>query len=318
MRPAKIVAIVIGALLIVIGVVLLAGGSALLWVNGAQDNQGFLSSSDKGLQSSGHALVTPDIKLEIGPARSIPGGGLVRIQATSSGSTPVFIGIAPTSQVMGYLNGVAYDEVTNIGWFTSGGEQYRHHDGTQTPAAPAQQNFWAAKQEGTGTQTLQWDVKSGTWTAVLMNADGSAPVSADVSLGLHLGLILPLGIGLTAGGVVLLAVGILLVVLGARRPRRPQQAMYGYPGGPSGPGQPPYGQPPYNQPPYNQPPYGQPPHGQYLHGHPAPGPYAPPPYQPAPQGPPPYRPAPPPPVAPSPPAGEPQPGDPNAPDATAN
>jgi hypothetical protein len=316
MRPAKIVAIVIGALLIIISVVLLAGGGALLWVNGVSDNQGFLSSSDKGLQTTGHALVTPDIRMDLGPAKSIPGGGSVRIQVTSSGAGPVFVGIGPTSQVMGYLSGVAYDEVTNIGWFSSGGERYRHHDGTAAPAPPGQQSFWVAKVEGTGAQDIQWDVQSGTWTAVLMNADGSAPVSADVTVGLHIGLILPLGIGLTAGGVVLLAVGITLIVLGARRPRRPQQPMYGYPGMPPGPGQPPYGQPPYGQPPHNQPPYGQPPSGPpYSQQHVAPGPYAPPPYQPASQGPPPYRPTPPPPTPPAGtrPAAEPQPGEPGAP-----
>ena len=40
-------------------------------------------------------------------------------------------------------------------------------------ASLGQKNFWAAKQEGTGTQSVEWAVQSGNWTAVLMNADGS-------------------------------------------------------------------------------------------------------------------------------------------------
>jgi uncharacterized membrane protein len=263
MRPAKIVAIVIGALLILVGIGVLTPGIIVLSINGSyKDSSGFFSTSDRALSSSGYALVTPDVKLNIGSGDWIPGGGLVQIRATSSGTAPVFIGIGPTDQVNAYLSGVAYDEVTNLGWFSSS-VQYRHYDGGAPSAPPGQQTFWVAKEEGQGTQTVQWNVHSGDWTAVVMNADATAPVEADVSLGARLGFLLPLGIGLTVAGVVLLAVGIVLVVLGARRSRPPLQP--GYPGGaPYGPQpQPPYQQPygPYSQPPYQPPPpYQQPPY----------------------------------------------------------
>ena len=159
----------------------------------------------------------------------------MRISATSSGPAPVFIGIGPTDAVAAYLEGVAYDEVTNLeilsSWFSSAAE-YWHYDGGAPSAPPGQQTFWVAKQEGTGTQAVEWDVQGGSWTAVVMNADASAPVEASVSVGVRLGFLLPLGIGLTVFGVVLLAVGIVLVILGARRPRPPLQP--GYPGGPGG------------------------------------------------------------------------------------
>ena len=291
MRPAKIVAIIIGALLIIIGLAVLVPGILVLWVNAQKDSDGFLSTSDRALSSSGYALTTPDVKLNLGSGDWIPGGGLVQIRTTSAGTAPVFIGIGPTDQVAAYLSGVAYDEVTNLGWFSSS-VQYSHHEGGAPSAPPGQQTFWAVKQEGTGTQTVQWNVESGDWTAVLMNGDATAPVNATVNLGARLGFLAPVGIGLTAGGIVILAVGILLVILGARRPRQPLQP--GYPGGPAPyatqPG-PPYQQPPYQQPPYQQPPYQQPP-------------YAPPPYQP-----------PPPPASPSPAPGaeRPVPPDPQAP-----
>ena len=264
MRPAKIVAIVIGVLLVIIGLALLVPGSLLLWVDGTQkDSGGFFSTSGRALTSSGYALTTPDVKLDLGSGNWIPGGGLVQIKVTSNGTAPVFVGIGPTDQVATYLNGVAYDEVTNLGWFSSS-VQYRHFEGGAPSTPPGQQTFWVAKQEGQGPQTLQWGVQGGDWTALIMNGDASTPVSASVSLGARLGFLLPLGIGITIGGVILLAVGILLIVLGARRPR--QQVPPGYPGGPGyyGAAQPPYQQPPYQQPPYRQPPY---------------EPYAPPPYQ---------------------------------------
>lgn len=268
MRPAKIVAIVIGVLLILISLAFLGSGSFLTWLGSHTDSNGFLSFTDNHLSSSGYALTSPNVELKIGSSDWIPGGGFVEIRATSTGTAPIFVGIGPTDQVAGYLNGVAYDEVTNLGWFRSSVDLV-HHEGGAPASAPGQQDFWAAKQEGTGTQSVEWAVQSGNWTAVLMNADGSAPVSANLRLGARLGFLLPLGIGLLVAGVVLLAVGILLVVLGARRPRRQAQPVY-----PGGPGYgPPHGQPPaspqtpygpgqqqYAPPPYQHPLYQQPPH----------------------------------------------------------
>jgi uncharacterized membrane protein len=259
MRAAKIVAIVIGALLIIIGLALVVPGSLLLWVSGAhQDSDGYVTTSDRQLTSDAYALTTPDIRLHIGSADWIPGGGSVQIQVTSAGTGPVFVGIGPTADVEAYLSGVAYDEVTQLGWFTSG-VRYRTHQGGAPSTPPAQQTFWVAQQEGSGTQTLRWDVQGGDWTAVVMNGDATAPVDVSVSLGLRLGFLFPVGLGMVIGGVVLLALGITLVVLGARRshesvpPQGPaQQPPVGSPGGP-------VQQTPYQQPPYQPPPVAPPP-----------------------------------------------------------
>jgi len=39
---------------------------------------------------------------------------------------------------------------------------------------------------GAGTQTLNWDVKDGNWSVVVMNADGSKGVNTRVSAGASL------------------------------------------------------------------------------------------------------------------------------------
>jgi hypothetical protein len=277
MRPAKIVAIVIGVILILISLGFLGAGGFLTWAGSHADANGFLSLTQNHLSTSGYALVSPGLEVNLGSSGWLPGNGLVEIRATSSGSAPIFVGIAPTDQATAYLSGVQYDEVTNLGWFFSSVDLVPH-DGGAPPSPPGQQTFWVAKQEGSGTQSVQWNVQSGNWTAVLMNADGSASVSASLSLGARLGFLLPLGIGFLVGGVVLLAAGIVLVVLGARRSRKPEP---GYPGGHTY-AQPPHGQPPYGQPPYGQPQYGQPPYGQPPYGHPPSSQYAPPAYQPPP------------------------------------
>ncbi len=141
MRPAKIVAIVIGALLILIGIGLLVPGSLLLWLNNAgRDGQGFFMTSTRSLGSEGYALTTPEVDLGMGPGDWVPAGGVgtLRIRATSSGGDPVFIGIGPADEVSAYLDGVAHDEVTNLGWFSSSVE-YRTYDGRRTRGAA-----WAA------------------------------------------------------------------------------------------------------------------------------------------------------------------------------
>jgi hypothetical protein len=72
-----------------------------------------------------------------------------------------------------------------------------------------------------GTQTLTWKVREGDWSVVLMNADGSRPVVADVDLGAQLSFLLWLAIGLLLGGVLVLAGSTALIVLAARRRQAP-------------------------------------------------------------------------------------------------
>ena len=59
------------------------------------------------------------------------------------------------------------------------------------------------KNKASGTQTLEWELEQGDWTVVIMNADASAPVAATMSVGARFGILTPIVIGLTAGGVVL-------------------------------------------------------------------------------------------------------------------
>lgn len=222
MRAGKIVALIAGILIVLIALGLLIPGGVLLGLYGTQrDSDGFFHTSSRVLSSNGSALVTPDVDLSMGPLVGdwLPTGdrAAIRIEASSSSDENLFVGIGPSADVSGYLEDVDYDEVTDFGWGWRS-VSYRHMDGTASAAAPGQQDFWVASSEGQGTIVLDWDIANGSWTAAVMNADGSAPVRAEVSLGARFDILLPIGIGLVVGGVVLLAVGILLIVLGARRP----------------------------------------------------------------------------------------------------
>jgi hypothetical protein len=222
MSTKRIVAIVIGSLLVLIGLALLVPGVAVLGVYGTfRDESGFFQSSDRVVTTTGYALVSPSADLNMGPGdwQWVPTGGraAVRIRASSTGSQPIFIGIGPSDKVAAYVGSVARDEVTDYGWGST--VKYRHFDGGAPSAPPGAQDFWVAKAEGTGVQSAEWDIRGGDWTAVVMNADGSEAVSASLSLGARFGFLLPIGIGITVVAVIFLGVGILLIVLGARRPR---------------------------------------------------------------------------------------------------
>lgn len=254
MRPSKIVAIVVGALLVIIGLALIAPGGFLLWAYGTQrDSSGFFETSNRVISTSGYALATPDVDLNVGSELDdwIPTGAtaVIRIRAASTGSVPLFVGIGPTDQVSQYLGDVDHDEVTNFGWLSAAVE-YNHVDGGAPASPPGEQAFWVARQEGLRIQTLEWEVQDGNWTAVIMNGDARAEVTANVSLGARFGALLPIGIGLTVAGVVLLAVGIVLIVLGARRSRREPQAQQPY----AEVGSPPQGPPAAQSPPPQSPP----------------------------------------------------------------
>jgi hypothetical protein len=74
-----------------------------------------------------------------------------------------------------------------------------------------------------GTQTLTWKVHDGDWSVVLMNADGSRGVAADIDLGAKLSFLLWVAIGLLIGGVLVTGGSTALIVLAARR-RQPPSA----------------------------------------------------------------------------------------------
>lgn len=109
--------------------------------------------------------------------------------------------------------------------------QYRPVFGTRAPATPGSQTFWVASAEGTGTQTVAMAVRSGSWVAVVMNADASRTVSVDLAAGARTALLGPITFGLAIGALVLLGAGVALLLWGASGLGRAAAASSGVSGG---------------------------------------------------------------------------------------
>jgi Domain of unknown function (DUF4389) len=138
----------------------------------------------------------------------------VRITASSTSSAAgIFIGIARRSDARAYLGGVAFDQLTGM-QFSPYRLTYTAHSGG-APAAPTSQTFWQAQASGAGTQKLTWTVASGQWIVVLMNADGSRLIAADVSVGTTAPFLFAIALGLLIAGVLTLVVAALLLTLGS-------------------------------------------------------------------------------------------------------
>jgi hypothetical protein len=140
--------------------------------------------------------------------------GRVRIdpRATSS-DAPVFVGIARTQDVNAYLDQVQHDEITDVEVDPFAIDK-RREAGEARPAMPAAQTFWAAS--SADGRPLDWKVRNGEWSVVMMNADGSPGVSIDATVGAKTPLVRDVAWWLTIPGIGLGLIALVLVAFGVR------------------------------------------------------------------------------------------------------
>jgi hypothetical protein len=213
---------VFGWVLAVVAVLLALGGAAAVVIHLTQrDDDGYFTTSSERFQSAGFAVTAQDLNLG-----DLAGSGViqdvlghVRVTAEAPSGRPLFVGIAPTSDLNRYLGRVGHSEVTNV----DGSDiTYRQHTGGPPAGPPARQSFWNAQAVGTGTQTATWKVQSGNWSVAVMNASGSRPVVAEIDLGAKTTVLLWIGVGLLALALVLAGMALLLITQDPRRKVAPE------------------------------------------------------------------------------------------------
>ena len=207
---ARIAALAGAGLAALIAAGLLLAGILLVWAHATQrDGDGFYTSDPERLQTPTAALTAEGLHLG-----DVDGAGgewfiesvdaTVRVSAVSADGRPLFVGIARERDLDAYLRGVAHDEVRAI---EGGDATMERREGDFSVTTPGNESMWVASASGTGTRSAEWDVQEGEWAAVVMNADGTPGVAADVRVAARTDLLLPVGIALLVGGLVLLAAG---------------------------------------------------------------------------------------------------------------
>jgi hypothetical protein len=203
------VRLAIGITMIVLGGLALLGTIALLAVFGFDSTA---TSPSFQIRGNGRAVVWGTGLIR--EATPLPSrfSNSITLQVTA-GDKDVFVGIGPTQEVARYLVGASVDRVTSVGW-PGRVIVTEPRPGEAAPPPPDQQSFWSAKASGSGTQTLEWTIQTGAWTAVVMNADASPGIDAQGTGSLHIGaigwvmLVLAIiALGLVGGGIAVLVTG---------------------------------------------------------------------------------------------------------------
>jgi hypothetical protein len=205
-----------GWVLAVIGGLLVIAGVALVIIHLTQrGHDGYYTSSTERVGAAGYAVTAEGLHIADVPSFATHAVGRVRVSARSTDGQALFVGIAPQTAANAYLANVARSEVTDVNGDTV---TYKLHGGGAPAGPPGRQGFWQSASSGSGQVTTSWQVKGGTWTVVLMNANASAPVRATVSMGVKTNLLLWIGLGFLLVGLIAGGAGTAMLV-SSRRPR---------------------------------------------------------------------------------------------------
>jgi hypothetical protein len=193
----------------VVAFVLFLAGGALLWANGHyKDADGYWSTGTAHFETGSRALTTRDARLAQGRY------GTIRLTARGS-DKPLFVGVARTRDVDAYLRDVPHEQVRDVE-FTPFRAPRDAVAGTRKPAPPATAGIWAAS----GSETVSWPVEDGDWSVVVMNADGSSGVSAEVAAGAKVPALYTLAWSLLALALAFVVATALLTLAGTPPTRR--------------------------------------------------------------------------------------------------
>jgi len=218
---SRIALAITGAIASLIAVALVAGGVVALWGDSQKDGDGYLRTDTGRFSADTRALATDNLDVDLGDADFLAQSddlGKIEVTAQSRDGKPVFVGIARTSDVERYLGGVPYTTVNDIDVDPFGAD-YERHSGNRRPVAPEHAGIWQASSYGDGKRSIDWKIDDGDYSVVVMNADGSLGVDADVSAGADIPFLDELGWSAIGSGAFALILGIGLIALAARKTR---------------------------------------------------------------------------------------------------
>lgn len=225
---ARVVALVIGAMLVFTSLGLILGGGSLRMVQSAiVDSEGYIMSGVESLASDSYAIVFEDVNIQIdadaGPFRQWF-KNLITVKLTAVNNEPgknVFVGIVDYGSAQSYLGDVSYDRLIETDWEYDPWSNdfpdyvYSHHGGGAPAGPPTIHSFWTAFAAGSGPETVTWGVEPGRYWVVVMNEDASQGVDVDLQIGAKVPILKNLDDVLLTVGVLVGLVGAAVIYYGA-------------------------------------------------------------------------------------------------------
>ncbi|MFF0339456.1 hypothetical protein [Kribbella sp. NPDC004875] len=195
MRFARIT---LGLLLALAGLVAtVAGAVAAFWLVGPDNT---VTTPSRQLTGNGLAVVTaPTLLDRHGPT----------LHVTASGDKPLFVGVGQDLDVRDYLSGVAHTRVIRFDPPDTFGTQDMR--GTTRKLTPPGELDWWVAQSAPGSQSVSWPVQDGRYSVVVMNADGTPAVGAQVSFGIQVHRLFGICLLVLGAGILVLALGLALM-----------------------------------------------------------------------------------------------------------
>src|SRR5437870_12031976 len=102
-----------GAIVLVLGALVVAAGGAALWQTGTSDG-GYISSGAHRFDTTSHAIITEGLKVDSDIPRWLI--ARTRITASSSDGKAVFVGVARKRDVDAYLAHVSRGPIRNLAY----------------------------------------------------------------------------------------------------------------------------------------------------------------------------------------------------------
>jgi LPXTG-motif cell wall-anchored protein len=224
-RRRKVIFVIASILLVAFGLIALVSGAAVAYLNMGTDSEGYALSEKYQIETSSNALALWVAPLRItGVFSALDSSNIAAtkwVVTTSEPAKEVFVGWAKASDVESYLSGFSY-ETPDKGWHWQTIPYAPEIDvpstaiyNQGTPSIPpAEESFWTNKAATTNSAEIKWDPvwdsTKGMNVVVVMNADGSSAVNADIQLGFKVPILSWLPYLLIPIGILLLVLGLLL------------------------------------------------------------------------------------------------------------
>jgi hypothetical protein len=229
----KVLVVLFGGFLILVGVPILLGGTALMGITRSlDDGYGYIGVSGIDLETSTQAMVSTTMHVDEIVIDEIDGpmakywhpepGDFIDLKLTldSNNGKEVFIGIVETSDAAPVFAGMRYDSIIDIDldhpYDKDPQITYRRHSGDQLECSPADLEIWTTYAYG-DELTLEWEPEEGDYWLVIMNLDGSPGVDVDAGLSVKAPFLGFIGRGLVFGGLVCFGIGALIIYVAAVR-----------------------------------------------------------------------------------------------------